>query len=158
MRVGSRAVSLGLISLAFVCGQSAAHEPAGMIPSAEAKSVRLSPERKESQALSIHVLPGDWGDADRQDIEHLLRAVARELWVYFPDRKLRPITVAPNRGTMIWRPERIACAKICAEPAPSRSFQLRRNTPPITRHRPRKSVETAGRDSGTNMNDIAVAR
>ena len=97
MRVGCRAVScLGLISFAFVCGQAAAHEPAGAIPSAEAKSVRLAPDRKESHALSIHVLPGDWGGADPQDIEHLLHAVARELWVYFPDRKLKPITVAPT--------------------------------------------------------------
>jgi len=60
--------------------------------------VRLLPARVAARenALAIQVLPGDWGGADRQDIEQLLYAVARELWVYFPDRRLQPITVAPT--------------------------------------------------------------
>lgn len=48
------------------------------------------------QSLAIRVLPGEWGDATREDIETLLAAAARELWVYFPERRLKPILVAPS--------------------------------------------------------------
>jgi len=85
-----RALGWGLAVALLACGQAFATEIGAPIPSAEAKSVR------RADSLSIQVLPGDWGGADRSDIEHLLYAVARELWVYFPDRKLKPITVAPT--------------------------------------------------------------
>lgn len=96
MRVGYRAWSWGWICAAFVCAQAYGNESAAPIPSADAKSVRLAPERRDVHSLSIQVLPGDWGGADRHDIEQLLYAVARELWVYFPDRKLKPISVVPT--------------------------------------------------------------
>jgi len=91
----SRAVSVGMLG-AFLCGQAVAHsDSVAPLPSAEAKCVRLAPAARDN-ALSIQVLEGNWGDVDRQEIEHLLQAVARELWVYFPNRKVKPITVAPT--------------------------------------------------------------
>jgi len=99
VRVCNRAVSAGLVC-AFVCGQALGGESAVPAASFDAKSVRLEAERpaavSRTDSPAIQVLPGDWGGADRQDIENLLLAVARELWVYFPDRKLRPISVAPT--------------------------------------------------------------
>ena len=49
-----------------------------------------------AQAPSIRVLAGDWVGAEREDVENLLKSVARELWVYFPGRTLKPILVAPT--------------------------------------------------------------
>ena len=57
---------------------------------------RVNPAPAASEPVSIRVLPGDWGGAERQDVEDLLRSVARELWVYFPGRTLKPILVAPT--------------------------------------------------------------
>ena len=58
------------------------------------KRANLAPARIEP--VTIRVLPGDWGDADREDVERLLRSVARELWMYFPGRSLNTILVAPT--------------------------------------------------------------
>lgn len=49
-----------------------------------------------AEPVSIRVMPGDWGGADRQDVEYLLKSVARELWMYFPGRTLKPILVVPT--------------------------------------------------------------
>ena len=49
-----------------------------------------------AEPVSIRVLPGDWGGAERQDVEYLLKSVARELWMYFPGRTLKPILVVPT--------------------------------------------------------------
>lgn len=100
MQFWSRAVSWSVLCASFACAPAAASElVAPVVPSDAAKGVRLAPERaaaRDDTSLSIHVLPGDWGDADRQDIELLLHAVARELWIYFPERKLKPISVLPT--------------------------------------------------------------
>jgi hypothetical protein len=48
------------------------------------------------EPVTIRVLPGDWGGAEREDVENLLQSVARELWVYFPGQRLNTIVVAPT--------------------------------------------------------------
>jgi hypothetical protein len=83
--------AVGLVCASIAGGQALAGEAAGLKPVAAAAATA-----EASGRLTIQVLPGDWGDVDPSDIEHLLYAVARELWLYFPDRKLQPITVAPT--------------------------------------------------------------
>ena len=86
-------VSVGILCALSLVAQ--AREP--VLSAAEADSIKkasLAPSRNDP--VSIHVLPGDWGSADREDVERLLRAVARELWVYFPERKLNSILVVPS--------------------------------------------------------------
>jgi len=55
------------------------------------------PASKPAQALrsklDIRVAPGDWGDADRDDIQKVLLSAAGELWQHFRARELRPIIV-----------------------------------------------------------------
>ena len=65
----------------------------GTVEAEPAKKANLSPAR--GNPVSIRVMPGDWGGADRADVENLLNAVARELWAYFPERSLKPIIVTP---------------------------------------------------------------
>ena len=69
-----------------------------VIPGAvEAEAVkRANLPAPRGNPVSIRVMPGDWGGADREDVENLLISVARELWVYFPDRSLKPIIVTPT--------------------------------------------------------------
>jgi hypothetical protein len=74
-----------------------ASEKEAILGPAEAESVKkanLAPSR--GNAVSIRVMPGDWGGANPQDVENLLVSVARELWIYFPERSLKPIVVAPT--------------------------------------------------------------
>lgn len=75
--------------------QAGEKEPVlGTIEAESMKKVNLAPSR--GNPILIRVLPGDWGGADRQDVENLLVSVARELWIYFPERSLKPIVVAPT--------------------------------------------------------------
>ena len=66
----------------------------GTIDAEPAKKTTLAPSR--GNPVSIRVMPGDWGGAQREDVENLLVSVARELWVYFPERSLKPIVVTPT--------------------------------------------------------------
>ena len=66
----------------------------GTIEAESVKKADLAPSR--GNPVSIRVMPGDWGGADREDVENLLISVARELWVYFPERSLKPIIVTPT--------------------------------------------------------------
>jgi hypothetical protein len=88
------AAAAALCALSMLA-QAREREP--VLGTTEAESVKranLAPSR--GNPVSIRVLPGDWGGADRQDVENLLVSVARELWVYFPERSLKPIVVAPT--------------------------------------------------------------
>ena len=90
-----------LVSAGILCALSlAAHANGnGAVPNAAAaddlKRANLAPATQDVR-LSIQVLPGDWGGADREDVERLLKSVARELWIYFPGRALNSIVVAPT--------------------------------------------------------------
>src|SRR5262245_36097253 len=88
-------VAAGILCTLAVFAQARENEPVLGDTGAEAiKRANLAPARAET--LSLHVLPGNWGGADREDVENLLRSVARELWVYFPGKTLNSIVVAPT--------------------------------------------------------------
>ncbi len=60
----------------------------------------------KTRRLAIHVVKGDWGNADPRDIEKLLYSVAQELWAYFPKRSLKPILVVPAAGNPLTQYEK----------------------------------------------------
>jgi len=78
-----------------VLAQAGEREPIlGAVEPESLKKANLAPSR--GNPVSIRVMPGDWGGANRQEIENLLVSVAGELWIYFPERSLKPIVVAPT--------------------------------------------------------------
>ena len=84
-----------LLSVVATVAQARDIDP--ILSNSEADSLKranLGPVRAEP--VTIRVLPGDWGGADREDVENLLKSVARELWMYFPGRSLNTIVVAPT--------------------------------------------------------------
>ena len=91
-----RLVSAGVVLCVLsTLAQAGGKDP--ILSTSEAESIKranLAPASVEP--VSIRVLPGDWGGAEREDVENLLKSVARELWVYFPGRTLKPILVAPT--------------------------------------------------------------
>ena len=90
-----RVVAAGVLCVLSGLAQANGKEPILSPSEAEAiKRANLAPSHNDP--LSIRVSPGDWGSADRDDIERLLQAVARELWVYFPKRSLNSILVVPT--------------------------------------------------------------
>ena len=75
--------------------QAGEREPIlGTVEAESVKKADLAPSR--GNPVSIRVMPGDWGGANRQEVENLLVSVAGELWIYFPERSLKPIVVAPT--------------------------------------------------------------
>lgn len=87
-----------VVSAGILCAFAVAVQARDLTPGvggAEPDPVQIA-RVAPSESLSIRVLPGDWGGAARDDIDKLLVAVARELWVYFPQRRLGPILVAPS--------------------------------------------------------------
>ncbi len=90
-----RIAAAGILCALCALAQAGEREPIpGNLEAESLKKANLAPTR--SNPVSIRVLPGDWGGADRMDVENLLISVARELWVYFPERSLKPIVVAPT--------------------------------------------------------------
>jgi hypothetical protein len=88
-------VAAGMLCALSMLAHGGREEPILGIAEGEAlKRATLAPPA--GAPVSIRVLPGDWGGADREDVENLLRSVARELWVYFPGRTLNSILVAPT--------------------------------------------------------------
>jgi hypothetical protein len=88
-------VAAGMLCALSMLAQAGEREPALGIAEGEAlKRANLAPPA--AVPVSIRVLPGDWGGADREDVENLLKSVARELWLYFPGRTLNSILVAPT--------------------------------------------------------------
>jgi hypothetical protein len=88
-------VAAGVLCVLSAVAQANGRDPIlGTSEAESTKKANLAPSH--NHPLSIRVLPGDWGSADREDIERLLRAVARELWVYFPERRLNSILVVPS--------------------------------------------------------------
>jgi hypothetical protein len=93
--VDIRIAAAGILWAFCALGQAGEREPVlGNIEAEALKRADLAPVR--GNPVSIRVLPGDWGGAEREDVENLLISVARELWVYFPERSLKPILVAPT--------------------------------------------------------------
>jgi len=87
--------SAGVLCALCTLAQASEREPVlGNVEAESLKKANLAPSR--SNAVSIRVLPGDWGGANREDVENLLVSAARELWVHFPERSLKPILVAPS--------------------------------------------------------------
>jgi hypothetical protein len=88
-------VAAGMLCALSMLAHAGEGEPTLGIAEGEAlKRATLAPSA--GAPVSIRVLPGDWGGADREDVENLLKSVARELWVYFPGRTLNSILVAPT--------------------------------------------------------------
>jgi hypothetical protein len=87
------AAGAALCALSMLAQASEKEAAPGTLGAESAKTANLAPSR--GNPVSIRVMPGDWGGANRQDVENLLISVARELWVYFPERSLKPIIVTP---------------------------------------------------------------
>ncbi|WP_025916297.1 hypothetical protein [Herminiimonas sp. CN] len=60
------------------------------------KKIGNSNRAENSHGLMIRVAAGEWGDAQPEEIEALLYAVADQLLVHFPQRQLNPIVVSPT--------------------------------------------------------------
>jgi hypothetical protein len=88
------AAGAALCALSMLAQASEQEPVLGTTEAESLKKANLAPSR--GNPVSIRVLPGDWGGANRQDVENLLVSVARELWVYFPERSLKPIVVTPT--------------------------------------------------------------
>lgn len=58
---------------------------------------KVSANAGNQRNFSIHVAPGDWGNAHPQEIEALLNAIAAEMLTHFPGRQLAPIEVSATR-------------------------------------------------------------
>ena len=88
------AAGAALCVLSMLAQASEKEATLGTVEAESVKSATLAPSR--GNPIAIRVMPGDWGGADRQDVENLLISVARELWAYFPERSLKPIIVTPT--------------------------------------------------------------
>ncbi len=56
---------------------------------------------KKLEKVEIRVAEKDWGGVRRATVKRHLDSVAREIWVYFPGRKLKPIIVEPRGGPIV---------------------------------------------------------
>ena len=67
------------------------------------KREAAAPERAAAAQprLLISPAPNGWG-ASIHDVHHVLLSAAGELWRYFPERRLKPIIVAPKGGPIVW--------------------------------------------------------
>ena len=88
------AAGAALCVLSIVAQASEREAIPGAVEAEAQKKANLAPSR--GNPVAIRVLAGDWGGAERQEVENLLVSVAGELWIYFPERSLKPIVVAPT--------------------------------------------------------------
>jgi len=91
-------LGIRLFSVGILCALSTlAHGGETMaLPGMEGEATKKANLAPTREPVTIRVLPGDWGGAEREDVERLLKSVAAELWTYFPGRALQPIVAAPT--------------------------------------------------------------
>lgn len=58
-------------------------------------------QKKSVQKLDIRLAKKGWGEARPETARRLLQWTAKELWQFFPDRKMSPIVVEPKGGPIV---------------------------------------------------------
>lgn len=77
-----------------------AHAPrAGEVPAPPV--AKKAGKKERPHGLAIRVADGGWGDAEPEEIETLLYAVAAELLSHFPGRRIDPVIASHTRDTPI---------------------------------------------------------
>lgn len=85
--------TMASLSLVVAEHKAQTQQLAGLNAKLDALSQRAFGPPSPPGPLQIRVLANDWGDADPENLQAVCLSAAAELWQYFPDRRVEPITV-----------------------------------------------------------------